>query len=60
MFINQTDTLPYRLLLPENYSPKKSYPLLIFLHGAGERGADNEKQLIHGSTLFTSDDFRKN
>ena len=60
LYINQNDTLPYRLLLPDNYNPKKSYPLLVFLHGAGERGNDNEKQLIHGSNLYTSDTFRKN
>ena len=53
IYVNQTDTLPYRLLLPDNYNPKKSYPLLVFLHGAGERGNDNEKQLIHGSNLYT-------
>jgi len=44
--------LPYRVLLPEKYNPKKSYPLLIFLHGAGERGSDNSLQLVHGSSLF--------
>ena len=59
-YITQNDTLPYRLLLPDNYNPKKSYPLLVFLHGAGERGNDNEKQLLHGSDLYTSDIFRKN
>ena len=59
-YIIQNDTLPYRLLLPDNYNPKKSYPLLVFLHGAGERGNDNEKQLLHGSDLYTSDIFRKN
>jgi len=31
-----------------------SYPLVVFLHGAGERGNDNEKQLTHGATLFTN------
>ena len=30
------------------------------LHGAGERGNDNEAQLIHGSTLFLRDSIRKN
>lgn len=51
--------LPYRLLLPENYSPDKKYPLLLFLHGAGERGTDNLSQLIHGSSLFLNSSFRK-
>lgn len=46
--------LPYRILLPENYNPKTKYPLVMFLHGAGERGSDNEAQLVHGSSLFLS------
>ena len=54
------DTLPYRLLLPENYDQTKKYPVIFFLHGAGERGKDNEKQLIHGSKLFITGENRKN
>jgi predicted peptidase len=53
-------SLPYRILLPENYSAKKNYPLLVFLHGSGERGNDNELQLVHGSSLFLGSEFRKN
>lgn len=46
------DTLNYRILYPEKYNPKKKYALILFLHGAGERGYDNEAQLMHGSKLF--------
>ncbi|MBY0436207.1 MAG: prolyl oligopeptidase family serine peptidase [Cyclobacteriaceae bacterium] len=53
-------TLPYRLLLPDGfYKSKKKFPLIVFLHGAGERGNDNEKQLMHGSTLFIDKGNRK-
>lgn len=56
--IKGQDTLPYRLLLPDNYDPHKKYPLVIFLHGAGERGNDNEKQLTHGAALFLKSENR--
>ena len=46
--------------MPENYSHNQKYPLLIFLHGAGERGDDNELQLFHGSNLFLDKNFVKN
>ncbi|HOV83432.1 MAG TPA: prolyl oligopeptidase family serine peptidase [Paludibacteraceae bacterium] len=59
-FIYKGDTLPYRILFPENYDKTKSYPLVLFLHGAGERGKDNEKQLVHGSSLFTDPQNREN
>ncbi|MBK6938360.1 MAG: prolyl oligopeptidase family serine peptidase [Chitinophagaceae bacterium] len=59
IFINDGDTLPYRILLPENYNPAKKYPLVYFLHGAGERGNDNEKQLVHGAKLFLKEAVRK-
>ena len=48
------DTLNYRELLPENYNPQQKYPLVLFLHGAGERGSDNKAQLVHGSKMFTN------
>jgi predicted peptidase len=41
----------YRLLLPPGFDmhdESRSYPLLIFLHGAGERGDDNKAQLKWG------------
>lgn len=54
------DTLPYRLLLPQGYEASKRYPLVLFLHGAGERGRDNEAQLTHGGRLFLNDTVRRN
>ncbi|HMP95089.1 MAG TPA: alpha/beta hydrolase-fold protein [Phnomibacter sp.] len=56
--VNGKDSLPYRLLLPQNFNPDSAYPLVLFLHGAGERGKDNEAQLIHGSKLFLNPDWR--
>ena len=38
----ESTTLPYRIFVPEDYDSTKSYPLLLCLHGAGERGIDNE------------------
>lgn len=52
--------LPYRILYPENYDPAKKYPLVLFLHGAGERGNDNERQLVNGAKLFLDAANRKN
>ena len=43
--------LPYRILYPEDYDSTKKYHVVLFLHGAGERGNDNEKQLTHGASL---------
>lgn len=59
VYIEGSDTLLYRLLLPENFDPAKKYPVLFFLHGAGERGNNNESQLVHGSKLFQSERMRK-
>lgn len=50
--VEGTDTLKLRVLYPQNFNKEESYPLVVFLHGAGERGSDNEKQLVHGSKLF--------
>ncbi len=43
-------TLHYLLYLPEDYDkdPNKKWPMILFLHGAGERGNDLEKVKKHG------------
>lgn len=44
--------LPYNIYYPESYNKKEKTPLLIMLHGAGERGSDNTRQLIHVAPLL--------
>ncbi|MHA4810005.1 carboxylesterase family protein [Flavitalea flava] len=44
-YISGKDTMYYRLLYPKNYDKNKHYPIVLFLHGDGERGNDNERQL---------------
>ena len=51
-FVKDGDTLKYRILYPKDFSKNKKYPVVLVLHGAGERGNDNESQLTHGSELF--------
>ena len=51
-------TLPYRLLSPETPAAGKRYPLVIFLHGAGERGTNNESQLTHCARDFAKPEVR--
>jgi predicted peptidase len=53
--------LNYRLLKPEGYdaAATTAYPLVIFLHGIGERGDNNEAQLLHGVKEFAKPETRK-
>ncbi|WP_099034300.1 prolyl oligopeptidase family serine peptidase [Lacimicrobium alkaliphilum] len=52
-------SLNYRILYPADFEPQKTYPLVLFLHGAGERGDDNLAQLTHGAELFAREDVRR-
>jgi len=53
-------TIPFRLKFPKTYNPTandgKKYPMMIFWHGAGEKGpaTDNEFSLANGGPVFTS------
>lgn len=58
-FIEGKDSIYYRILFPQNFDATKKYPILFFLHGSGERGNDNQKQLTHGAKLFLKDEVRK-
>jgi predicted peptidase len=53
-YISNGDTLNYRQLYPDSDTLRK-YPLVIFLHGSGERGSDNESQLKWGVMNFALD-----
>ena len=48
------NTLPYCLYLPKNYSYDKKYPVILWLHGAGELGSDNKTQLVNFNKAFTN------
>jgi predicted peptidase len=46
--VDSKDSLPYVVAKPAGWDAKKKYPLLVFLHGSGERGSNNKWQLNNG------------
>lgn len=52
VFTTDTTQTPFQIMLPEGFDPSKQYPVVLFLHGAGERGDDNNVQLNNGGKLF--------
>lgn len=48
------DVLRYLVHLPEDYDsdPTRLWPLVLFLHGAGERGSDLELAAVHGPPML--------
>jgi len=46
--------MKYLLSLPEGYEKQKKWPLVLFLHGAGERGDDLDKVKTHGPPMLVS------
>lgn len=51
-FSEDGDSLLYRSLKPAKIEKGKKYPLVLFLHGAGQKGNDNEKQINAGADMF--------
>jgi predicted esterase len=47
--------MPYRLFLPAGYNaPGAQFPLVLFLHGSGESGTDNNAQVAKNMTGLIS------
>ncbi len=44
-YSQDSTTIPFRLYIPKKYDSTKKHPLVLALHGAGERGNDNQKQI---------------
>ncbi|MEX0668926.1 MAG: PHB depolymerase family esterase [Pirellulales bacterium] len=49
----------FRLLRPPVGGPATKYPVVLFLHGAGERGSDNTKQLNYLPTWMAEPGLRQ-
>ncbi len=53
------ETFRYLVLPPTKVDPGKQYPLVLFLHGAGERGNDPQKLLPHFPTQMAKPEWRE-
>lgn len=48
--------LQYFLTRPDDSTPDEKLPMIVCLHGAGERGTDIEKVKIHGVVKYFAED----
>lgn len=53
-FLDRTVTVgatsyPYVVYIPREWTPARSWPVVLFLHGAGERGSDGRRQMQIGA-----------
>jgi predicted esterase len=55
------NTLPYNLLVPwhQKLDGSQKYPLVVFLHGSGERGVSNHDHMKNGVHAFCEKDVRE-
>ena len=54
-------SIKYHLMKPVDFDAKKSYPVLLFLHGMGGCGSDNKKNLTDAGVpkIFADDALRR-
>lgn len=57
VFKSDNISLPYQIYYPEVYG-KQKVPVIVFLHGSGERGNDNKKQSVHVVPYLTSSEVQ--
>ena len=57
--ITKTVQVRYLMYVPQDYETRGKWPLMLFLHGMGERGDDIEKVKVHGppKLLEKGEDF---
>lgn len=48
------DSMGYMINLPDGYDGKTKYPMIVALHGAGERGTDVSLVLVHGVMKYVA------
>jgi|GEM_PF-661773 len=53
-YTNGSRHLNYRLHTPDTFEAGKKYPLIIYLHGAGQRGTDNEAMFKGANQMLSS------
>jgi len=52
VFRDESGSHKYVLFVPQNYDPSAKWPVIVYLHGAGERGNDGVAQTTVGMAPF--------
>ena len=55
--------MPWQLLLPKGFDQSdtsKKYPVVVYLHGSGEGGSQNDhKVIVNGAEIFSTPEMRQ-